>query len=341
MGEGRIGADAGDCLTGPRVSVVTPSFNHAAFLPERLASIRAQTYEDFEWIIIDDASTDESGEILRAAAAEDNRIRLVINVQNEGVGATTASAIALASGDYVYRAESDDVCAPTLLGVLVGLLDEHPAAAIAFSKTVEIRDRFQWYGDWPLSGDGFMDAHRFLQMLSEGNFVPGPTTMCRRQALLDVGGFGSSVCRVACDWDTWLRLALDHGAAWTSAVLGGHRWHGQNASSESLELLEERYRIVNDVFSRLPSDNSLQQTAAASRRSISYRAGAGAVVRARAKADGAAAARVNELIDREDPRARRRPGWARACVRAAVGARTETLRRSRTADRLPWEGERA
>src|ERR1039458_5534808 len=103
----------------PRLSVVTPSFNHADFLLRRASSILSQSFHDLEWIIVDDCSTDSSFEILLKLRARDSRVRLFRNLINRGLGATTNIAISHSSGDYIYRAESDDCCDLTLFEHMV------------------------------------------------------------------------------------------------------------------------------------------------------------------------------------------------------------------------------
>ena len=105
----------------PRVTVVVPNYNHAPFLERRLKSIYGQTYDDFEVLLLDDASTDGSRDILRLYAAEhSDNTRLIINESNSGSPfAQWAKGIEAAQGELVWMAESDDYCEPDMLGHLV------------------------------------------------------------------------------------------------------------------------------------------------------------------------------------------------------------------------------
>ena len=81
----------------PKVSIVTPSYNHARFLPDRANSILGQTFQDFEWIIIDDCYTDGSQDVLHNLVGDDRRVTLLFHSQNMGMAAATREAIALSS----------------------------------------------------------------------------------------------------------------------------------------------------------------------------------------------------------------------------------------------------
>src|SRR5262245_50376289 len=104
----------------PKVTVITPNYNHARYLPQRLDSILAQTFADFELIILDDASTDNSREVIQAYAARDPRITAIVNPVNNGSTFKQWNlGLGRARGEYVWFAESDDYAEPTLLEALV------------------------------------------------------------------------------------------------------------------------------------------------------------------------------------------------------------------------------
>src|SRR2546425_2356723 len=119
----------------PRVSVGMPVYNGERYLAEAVDSLLAQTYEDFELIICDNASTDRTGEIARSYAARDTRVRYARNEKNLGAGGNFRRGFALASGEYFRWAASDDVCAPQSLARCVEVLDQEPAAVLAYPST--------------------------------------------------------------------------------------------------------------------------------------------------------------------------------------------------------------
>ena len=96
----------------PKVSVVTALYNRSRYLRPRVESIRQQTFRDFEWIVIDDHSTDGTFEQFQRLTRSDRRILLLRNAANIGQGLTTKKAFDLARGEYIYLADADDVCHP-------------------------------------------------------------------------------------------------------------------------------------------------------------------------------------------------------------------------------------
>jgi glycosyltransferase involved in cell wall biosynthesis len=132
----------------PRVSVAVPVYNGARLLPETLDSLLAQTYRDFELIVCDNASTDDTERVCRDYAARDARVRYERNATNIGVDRNFNLGFALARGEYFKWAPADDLNAPTLLERCVELLDRRPEAVLAYPKTRLIDGRGAPLRDW-------------------------------------------------------------------------------------------------------------------------------------------------------------------------------------------------
>jgi glycosyltransferase involved in cell wall biosynthesis len=118
----------------PRVSVVTATYNGARFLPAAIESILAQSYTDFEYVIVDDASTDASAAIATDYAAQDNRVRLVTNPVRLGPPGALNRALAAVQGDYVAVLDHDDLALPERLARQVAFLDAQPAVGAVGAK---------------------------------------------------------------------------------------------------------------------------------------------------------------------------------------------------------------
>src|SRR6516162_5433847 len=115
-----------------RVSVIVPNYNHAKYLRRRVDSILAQTYQDFELILLDDCSTDESREIL-ASYANNPRVRTEFNVRNSGsTFKQWNKGVRATHGKYVWIAESDDYADERLLETLVARLEAEPNVALCY-----------------------------------------------------------------------------------------------------------------------------------------------------------------------------------------------------------------
>jgi glycosyltransferase involved in cell wall biosynthesis len=122
----------------PRVTVGVPVYNGARYLSEALDSLLAQTFEDFEIIISDNASTDETGEIATAYAARDSRVRYVRNRTNIGSTRNYNRVINLATGEYFRWAAADDLSGPHFLAECIEVLDNKPDVVMAYPRTMLI-----------------------------------------------------------------------------------------------------------------------------------------------------------------------------------------------------------
>ena len=119
--------------TNPLVTVIIPNYNHAPYLRERIDSVLAQDYDNFEVIILDDCSTDNSRDIIMEYEGREHVSKIVLNDKNTGnTFIQWDKGIGLAKGEYIWIAESDDVARPQLLPTLAGELQKHPEATVAY-----------------------------------------------------------------------------------------------------------------------------------------------------------------------------------------------------------------
>ena len=122
----------------PKISVIMPVYNAEKYLREAIDSILAQTFTDFEFIIIDDGSTDSSPEIVRSYA--DERIRFYQNEHNMGVSATLNRGLELAKGEYIARMDSDDISLPERFAKQVEYMDAHPECVVLGTSIIKFGD---------------------------------------------------------------------------------------------------------------------------------------------------------------------------------------------------------
>lgn len=227
------------------VSVIVPNYNHARFLRQRVDSILAQTCQDLELILLDDASTDESREILQTYRC-DPRVKLHFNEVNSGNTFKQWNAgVSLAQGKYVWIAESDDYAAPHLLERLVSTLDAEPEAVFACCRS------------WRVAGDGepqglvdpnpgdaqperwaadfYMDgAEMCRRYFSRRNVVPNASAVVfRKDAFLRLGGADQSL-RSCGDWKLWAALAMQGRVAYVSEPMNYFRSHEATVRNQSV-----------------------------------------------------------------------------------------------------------
>ena len=214
------------------VSVCVPTYNGAAFIEETLRSIVNQSYQDFELLIVDDGSTDNTLEIVQSFS--DPRIQLHRNPERLGIPGNWNRCLSLARGEYVCVFHQDDVMLPENLERKVQLLSADPTLGFVHSAVETLVDESapSSFADW--IEDATEDTvwggpEYFRTLLLRGNRVCAPTVMARRRALLEQGGFDRDL-GFACDYAMWLRLCMTQRVGFLASPLVRYRWHGGNAS---------------------------------------------------------------------------------------------------------------
>ncbi|MGN6869657.1 MAG: glycosyltransferase family 2 protein [Solirubrobacteraceae bacterium] len=197
-------------MSDPAVTVVVTCFNYGRYLPESVGSVLEQTLRDFELIIVDDGSTDDSLAVARSLAARDARITLITQ-PNAGQPAIPRNlAISRARGRYIVCLDADDRLGANVLERCKAELDADPQAGLAWARLQEVggTNTLHDHPDWS------------IERLRSRNYVPC-TTMFRREAWEAAGGYNTNV-RGYEDWDLWLGIAE---AGFTGRAARGAVWY--------------------------------------------------------------------------------------------------------------------
>lgn len=218
----------------PAVSIVVPTYNCAKYLPETLTAILRQDFDDFEIVVVDDGSTDDTEAVVRGVASD--KVRYVRQSNSGGPSGPRNHGVQLAGGRYIALCDSDDVMLPGKLRAAVSFLDEHPHLGLVFGDMELCNDdgsriegtflsRRRTFRTLPrrhLGAERYLiasaDAHGAL--LGE-NFIGISGVVAPRNVLLKIGGFDETLSPAA-DWDIVLRIARDHDIGFLSMV--GHRY---------------------------------------------------------------------------------------------------------------------
>jgi glycosyltransferase involved in cell wall biosynthesis len=186
----------------PTVSVLLAVYNTRPYLAEAIESILAQSFEDFEFLIVDDGSTDGSTEVVRRFAGLDDRVRPILR-ENRGLVASLNEMIDAARGEFLARMDADDVALPLRLGQQVAFLGEHPEVVAAGSWVEWIDQEGDSLCEYRLEEDH--EAIERLLIEAGTNSICHPAAMIRADAMRRVGGYRGEF--TACeDYDLWLRL---------------------------------------------------------------------------------------------------------------------------------------
>ena len=200
----------------PQVSVLMPVYNGALYLREAVDSILNQTFIDFEFIIVDDGSTDETSAILDGYT--DPRIVRVTNQNNLGIIEALNRGLAVACGKYVARMDADDISLPERLSQQVQFLEEHPEIGILGTGIIEMDDSKVWRSCRPVY-PAVVRWHLFFYTC-----ISHPTMMVRRAIYEQLGGYGPTFTHAE-DLDFLLRAAFEHKVANLPSHLLRYRRH--------------------------------------------------------------------------------------------------------------------
>lgn len=187
----------------PSLSVVVPNYNHAKYLDLSLPAILHQSFQPTEVIVLDDASTDESVEVIRRFAAQNPLVRLVQNEKNLGVMPNLNKGVGLARGQYVFIGSADDEVVPGLFEKSMCLLAEHPQAGLSCT-TCEWRytdSGLTWYmGAGMAERPVYLSPEDLVRLGKRGKLaISSSSVIFRREALCDVGNFMPQL-RWHADW---------------------------------------------------------------------------------------------------------------------------------------------
>lgn len=185
----------------PIISVIMAVFNSEIFLSQSIESILRQTYSNFEFIIVDDASTDKSFEIIHTYADKDKRIRVLKNQKNLGLGASLNRAIQVATGEYLARMDADDVSLDGRFQKQLSFMIEHPEIKI-LGGSLEFFDENNSVAG-KLSCPMSAPIIRWNMLLGNGQIVGHPGVFMRKEFIEKIGRYSDS--RAAQDFELWSR----------------------------------------------------------------------------------------------------------------------------------------
>ena len=233
------------------VSIGIPVYNGAKHLRESVESVLAQTFADFEIVLIDDVSSDETWDIAQAYASKDTRVAVIRNNKRLGLVANFNRCVELTKGRYLCVWHQDDVMEPHNIEKKIALLEANPQVGFVHSNVSLIDDQGRFLSehwesdstrDYVCSGRVF-----FLKMMEAGrNYVCCPSVLARRECYEKLGNFRNELY-FACDWELWMRFSLYYDVGCLGAPLVHFRRH---QASESYRIEGTRSEVEQELLAK-------------------------------------------------------------------------------------------
>jgi glycosyltransferase involved in cell wall biosynthesis len=243
----------------PIVSVIIPAYNQDRYLSQAIESVLNQTYPDFELIVIDDGSTDNTAII--AKNYDDQRVRYIYQ-ENRGLSAARNTGIRYSNGQHITFLDSDDLFLPTKLQLLVTFFEENPQIGLVAGQAVPIDQQGTRIGkiyDVPIPDDS--------SLLLLGNPLHVGSVMIRKTCQDLVGYFDENLHSYE-DWDMWLRLMLAGcKAGWVAKPVSLYRFHTAQMTRIGPQMTKATFAVLDKIFKDpdLPQDWLLLRDKAYSR----------------------------------------------------------------------------
>lgn len=237
-----------------KVSVIIPNFNHAPYLRERIDSVLSQTLTDLEVFLLDDCSTDDSRAVMESYRHDPRVRQIIFNEHNSGnTFLQWQRGFALAQGEYLWVAESDDAAEPNFLETLVGELDRNPQAVLAYSHSRMVGSQgepldFTWHPKGSsgkiLTYDGpWFNRHR---MIVQNNVYNASMVVFRKSSLAAIPADYQQY-RYCGDWLFWVGVCEQGQVIEVCRVLNRYRQHPQKVTANS-QLDGRKWRDIGGIL---------------------------------------------------------------------------------------------
>ncbi len=231
----------------PTVDVIIPAFNAAHYLPFALESVASQTFDDWQIVLVDDGSTDNTPEVIAPFLDRFGSKLKYIRQENRGLPAARNAALRSSTSEFLALLDADDVWLPNRLAASLKALAAHPAAGLAYGliRVIDPEGRVvgdSWTGN-PKHAEGHIAPHIYMRKVE----LPCPTITFRRRCIDDVGFFDETM-RATEDRDLWLRIALRYEVAFVPEVIASYRVSPNSMSANSQRMLEAQLHFIRKHY---------------------------------------------------------------------------------------------
>lgn len=239
-----------DMVIPPKVSVIVPAYNIRNYIPETLVSLEKQSFRDFEVLVVDDGSTDDTVEKIKPFCQRDFRFKL-LQKENGGISSARNYGMRHARGEYIALLDGDDIYKPDKLANHVARLDRDPRVGVVYSASAAMRDdggsTFVSLSGRPISSDPL------LALLCKNFIGHGSNAVFRREIIEEVGGFDETLPSSE-DIDFWLRIAATRRWQFDREpkILCCYRVRPSGVSFNVAEMQRCSERVIQAAYQRSP-----------------------------------------------------------------------------------------
>jgi len=229
----------------PTVSIIIPNYNHAQYVADAINSVLNQTYSNYEVIVVDDGSKDNSREVIGQFA---DKVRAIYQ-QNQGLSAARNTGIDAARGAYIGVLDADDMYEPEFIGTLVSSLESQPSADGIYCGYRFVDDL---NNPLPQIEAREVPPENLYRALLEGNFLVPESMFVRKYCYDKVGPFDTSL-RALEDFDMWLRITNQFKIIYSTRILTRHRMAPGSMSSDPTRQFQNRMSVIKKHFGPEPA----------------------------------------------------------------------------------------
>jgi len=233
------------------VSAIIPCYNQAHFLGEAIASVRRQTYEHQEIIVVDDGSTDDTAQVAARAAG----VRC-IQQKNAGLAAARNAGLRASRGDYVVFLDADDRLLPDAFAAGASTLDEHPQCAMAYGHVRLVNAAGS---PLPAPQQFNVDAEHYFELLRH-NYIWTPGVAMYRRTVFDAVGDFDTSANASADFDLNLRIARSYPIRCHGQVVLEYRKHEGNMSGKFELMLNDSVAVLRSQWKHVRGNRRFEQT---------------------------------------------------------------------------------
>lgn len=230
------------------VSVIIPTYNHAQYVGYAIQSILDQNYWNYQIIVVDDGSTDNTQEVVDQFG---DRVDYILQ-KNKGLSAARNTGIRAATGEFIGLLDADDMYEPDFMSTLVPMLATDPEVGGIYTGFRFIDQLNQPFFRKEIC---VVPSDKLYKTLIGGNLFVPELMLIRRNCYLDVGMFDESL-RACEDWDMWLRITKKYQILGTTKILTRHRVLPESMSSDPIRMLNNRIAVIKKHFNLEVTDVS-------------------------------------------------------------------------------------